>query len=128
MITALYAALLAAVMIGLSIGVIRQRRKEKIRYADGGVDGLIVARSAHSNAVENIPIALILMALVEYNGASLWMIHLCGSLLVIGRILHAKGMLAKTIKGRFSGMLITFIVIVTLIILNLVYLPFDKFL
>lgn len=126
MVTALYASILAALMIWLSIEVIKQRRKAQVKYADGGVDALQIARSAHSNAVDYIPITLIMMALLEYNGASLWMVHVCGGLFVIGRILHAKGILADRLKGRVSGMKLTFLVMAILIVLNIAYLPFDR--
>ncbi|MDC5705793.1 MAPEG family protein [Vibrio europaeus] len=126
MVTALYAAILAALMIWLSIQVIKQRRKAQVKYADGGVDALTIARSAQGNAVDYIPITLILMAMVEYNGASPWMIHACGIVFVLGRILHAKGILADRLKGRISGMKMTFLVMVVLIALNIAYLPFDR--
>ncbi len=126
MVTALYAAILAALMIWLSIQVIKQRRKAQVKYADGGVDALTIARSAQGNAVDYIPVTLILMAMVEYNGASLWMIHACGIVFVLGRILHAKGILADRLKGRISGMKMTFLVMAVLIVLNIVYLPFDR--
>ncbi|NOH78219.1 hypothetical protein F0231_00530 [Vibrio sp. RE86] len=126
MVTALYASILAALMIWLSIEVIKQRRKAQVKYADGGVDALQIARSAHSNAVDYIPITLIMMALLEYNGASLWMVHVCGGLFVFGRILHAKGILADKLKGRVSGMKLTFLVMAILIVLNIAYLPFDR--
>ncbi|MCG9781648.1 MAPEG family protein [Vibrio brasiliensis] len=126
MITALYAAILASLMIWLSIQVIKQRRKAQVKYSDGGVDALTIARSAHSNAVDYIPITLIMMATLEYNGANPWMIHLCGVVFVLGRLLHAKGILADRLKGRVSGMKLTFLVMAVLIVLNLIHLPFDK--
>ncbi|MEX0336121.1 MAPEG family protein [Vibrio tubiashii] len=126
MVTALYAAILAALMIWLSIQVIKQRRKAQVKYADGGVDALTIARSAQGNAVDYIPVTLILMAMVEYNGASPWMIHACGIVFVLGRILHAKGILADRLKGRISGMKMTFLVMTVLIVLNIAYLPFDR--
>ncbi|MDC5805660.1 MAPEG family protein [Vibrio europaeus] len=126
MVTALYAAILAALMIWLSIQVIKQRRKAQVKYADGGVDALTIARSAQGNAVDYIPITLILMAMVEYNGASPWMLHACGIVFVLGRILHAKGILADRLKGRIAGMKMTFLVMAVLIALNIAYLPFDR--
>lgn len=126
MITALYASILAGLMVWLAFKVIKQRRSNQIAYADGGVDALIIARSAHGNSVDYIPITLILMAFVEYNGASAWMIHLSGIAFVVGRVLHAKSILANKLKGRKQGMIITFFTIFGLIALNLIYLPFDK--
>lgn len=126
MVTALYAAILAGLMIWLSIEVIKQRRKAQVKYADGGVDALQVARSAHGNSVDYIPITIILMALLEYNGANLLIIHFCGLVFVLGRVLHARSILADKLKGRITGMKLTFLVIAALIVLNLAYLPFDK--
>ncbi|KFA98530.1 MAPEG family protein [Vibrio sp. ER1A] len=128
MITALYASLLACLMLWLAFQVIKQRRINQIAYADGGVEGLQIARSAQGNAMDYIPITLILMALVEYNGAPAIWIHLTGLSFVIGRILHAHGILNKRFKGRVLGMQVTVLVIAGLILSNLVYLPFDRLL
>ncbi|GAK86407.1 glutathione S-transfersae-related protein [Vibrio ponticus] len=126
MITALYASLLALLMMWLSVQVIKQRRTNRIAHADGGIEGLQIARSAQSNAVDYIPITIILLAMLEYNGANTLIIHGLGVLFVVGRIIHARAILAKDLKGRVTGMKLTFAVMFTLVVLNLVYLPFDK--
>ncbi|WP_373939346.1 MAPEG family protein [Vibrio kanaloae] len=126
MITALYAALLAVLMIWLAIEVIKQRRINLIAHADGGVESLQVVRSAQSNAMDYIPITVILMGFLEMNGASVWFIHVLGVAFLLGRVIHAKGILAKNLKGRKVGMVLTLICMISLIVLNLVYLPFDK--
>ncbi|WP_295892028.1 MAPEG family protein [uncultured Vibrio sp.] len=126
MVTALYASLLACIMIFLSVQVIKQRRANKIAYADGEVESLKIARSAQSNATEYIPITLIMMALFEYNSGPLLLIHSLGVIFILGRILHAKAILSNTFPGRKAGMMMTFGVMLALIVLNLVYLPFDK--
>lgn len=124
MITALYASALALLLIWLAFQVIKQRRSNKIAYADGGVESLQIARSAQSNASEYIPITLILMALLEYNGASVLWIHLAGIAFVIGRVIHARGILAEDLKGRVTGMKLTFFTMIGLVALNLIYLPY----
>ncbi|KAB0466096.1 MULTISPECIES: MAPEG family protein [Vibrio] len=126
MITALYAALLTVLMIWLAIEVIKQRRINLIAHADGGVESLQVVRSAQSNAMDYIPITVILMGFLEMNGASVWFIHVLGVAFLLGRVIHAKGILAKNLKGRKVGMVLTLICMISLIVLNLVYLPFDK--
>ncbi|ANQ24097.1 hypothetical protein BA893_20995 [Vibrio natriegens] len=126
MITALYACILTVLLIWLAIQVIKLRRKNKVAYADGGVEALQIARSAQSNASEYIPITLILMALLEYNGAQPVWIHLTGIIFVIGRIIHARGILQERFKGRVKGMQLTFLIMVVLVVLNLIYLPYDK--
>ncbi|EMG1954653.1 MAPEG family protein [Vibrio alginolyticus] len=126
MITALYANILAILIIWLAVQVIKQRRLNQIAYADGGVEALQIARSAQSNATEYIPITLILMALLEFNSAYPTWIHLTGIIFVIGRVIHAKGILKKELKKRIRGMQVTFLVILSLVVLNMIYLPYDK--
>ncbi|BBL90440.1 membrane protein [Vibrio rotiferianus] len=126
MITALYASALALMLIWLAFQVIKQRRSNKIAYADGGVESLQIARSAQSNASEYIPITLILMALLEYNGVSVLWIHLAGIVFVIGRVIHARGILAEDLKGRVTGMKLTFFTMIGLVALNLIYLPYGN--
>ncbi|WP_418114912.1 MAPEG family protein [Vibrio scophthalmi] len=126
MITALYAALLAVLMMWLAVQVIKQRRKNKVAYADGGIEGLQIARSAQGNAVDSIPITVILLALLEMNGANVLLIHGIGILFLVARIVHARAILAQDLNGRIMGMKLTFATMFTLVILNVVYLPFDK--
>ena len=46
----------------------------------------------HGNFTENIPIALILMGLVEANGGSAMFLHVIGIVLVLARIAHPIGL------------------------------------
>ncbi|MCG9620643.1 MAPEG family protein [Vibrio diabolicus] len=126
MITALYASILAILIIWLAVQVIKQRRLNQVAYADGGVEALQIARSAQSNATEYIPITLILMALLESNSAYPTWIHLTGIIFVVGRIIHARGILKEDLKRRVRGMQVTFLVILSLVVLNMIYLPYDK--
>ncbi|MCK8062304.1 MULTISPECIES: MAPEG family protein [Vibrio] len=126
MITALYASILAILIIWLAVQVIKQRRLNQVAYADGGVEALQIARSAQSNATEYIPITLILMALLESNSAYPTWIHLTGIIFVIGRIIHARGILKEDLKRRVRGMQVTFLAILSLVVLNMIYLPYDK--
>lgn len=126
MITALYASILAILIIWLAVQVIKQRRLNQIAYADGGVEALQIARSAQSNATEYIPITLILMALLEFNSAYPTWIHLTGIIFVIGRIIHARGILKEDLKRRVRGMQVTFLVILSLVVLNMIYFPYHK--
>ncbi|MFH4462294.1 MULTISPECIES: MAPEG family protein [Vibrio] len=126
MITALYASILAILIIWLAVQVIKQRRLNQVAYADGGVEALQIARSAQSNATEYIPITLILMALLEFNSTYPTWIHLTGIIFVIGRIIHARGILKEDLKRRVRGMQVTFLVILSLVVLNMIYLPYDK--
>ncbi|MCL9781685.1 MAPEG family protein [Vibrio sp. S4M6] len=123
MVTALYASVLAGLMLWLSLKVINLRKSAKVPYSDGGVDELTIARSAQSNAADYIPITLILLGLAEHNGAGALLIHLFGTVFFFGRWIHANAILNEDFKGRVRGMKITFVCIIGLIILNLIYVP-----
>ena len=84
------------------------------------------ARSAQGNAAEYIPITLILMGFAEFNGANVWWLHATGIAFILGRLLHAKAILNDAMKGRVTGMKLTFGVMVVLMVLNLIYLPYGK--
>ncbi len=128
MISALYGVLLALLICGLSLNVIKARRKNKVIYADGDCKELIVARTAQSNAVDYIPVTLILLLLLELNGGNVWLIHAVGIVFVTGRVVHARGIINESLKGRVLGMQITLYTIFALCFLNIVYLPFEKLL
>lgn len=115
MITALYANILAILIIWLAVQVIKQRRLIKLLMPMVG-RGSTITRSAQSNATEYIPITLILMALLEFNSAYPTWIHLTGIIFVIGRVIHAKGILKKDLKKRIRGMQVTFLVILSLVV------------
>jgi len=120
----IYAIVLSLLICALAFKVIAVRRKHQVKHADGGIDDLVVARSAHSNATEYIPIGLILLFALEYNGAVLWLVHVIGCILVLGRIIHARAILADSLKGRVVGMQLTFFSVVALALANLYYFVF----
>ena len=111
-ITALYAALLSIFLVVLGGLVVRTRIKEGIAIGDGGNKAMLAAIRVHANAVENIPIALLLMFLLEVNGGSGWWLHALGEALVVGRVMHAFGLFQKRNVNywRQMGMVITWLV------------------
>lgn len=126
MISVIYAAVSALLICWLSFNVIKKRRSNRVSVGDGGFEDLKIAIAAQSNAVEYIPIALLLLFALEYNQANLLFVHALGILLIVSRIIHAHGMLTKTFKTRVLAMQMTFIILLGLAVLNLVYLPMDK--
>ena len=126
MVTALYASVLALFMCWLSLQVIKARRKHRVRYADGGVDALMIVRTAQQNAFEYIPISLVLLFLLEHNSQQLWLVHLLGLLLCVARAIHARAILNEDIQGRVRGMKLTFSTIALLAISNILFLPFSE--
>ena len=120
-ITALYASLLAALVMVLAALVVAIRKGAKIGLGDAGNQALQVRIRAHANALENIPLALILLALAELNGLSPILLHLAGLSLLVARIAHAYGFMAtqgQYSRGRFFGTLATWLVILGLALAN----------
>jgi len=126
MTSVIYVVLLALLMCWLALNVVKARRKNKIPYADGGVTELQIARSAHSNAAEYIPIAMLLLLILEYNGAPLWMVHIVGVTFVVGRLMHSHSILKENLNLRVKAMQITIFSIMILSVLNIIYLPLSK--
>jgi uncharacterized membrane protein YecN with MAPEG domain len=122
MITSIYASLSALLIVRLSVAVIKLRRKNRVSVGDGGNEELQLAIRTHSNAVEYIPIALLLLLTLELNGAPQILIHILGVTLLTGRILHAMGLSAKDLKKRVLGMRITIYLIICLAVLNILFL------
>jgi len=108
-ITATYAALNALVFLALSWHVIAYRRAKLISLGDTGDKALLKRMRAQANAAEYMPIALILLALTEANGAPPLATHALGLALLTGRILHPLGFAAtpQKIILRQIGMLLT---------------------
>ncbi len=124
MITSIYASLSVLLIVKLSLSVIKLRRLNRVSVGDGGIEELQLAIRAHSNALEYIPIALMLLFMLELNGAPKILIHVLGLTLLVGRILHAMGLPAKDFKKRVLGMQITIYLLIGLAILNLSFLAF----
>jgi uncharacterized protein len=90
-ITALYAAPLALIMVALSAHVIMLRAKTKISLLDGGNTQLNERIRRHGNFTENVPMVLLLMTIAELLGAPGAWLHATGIILVIGRLVHIPG-------------------------------------
>ena len=128
MTSAIYASLSAFIIIWLSINVIKNRRRYKVSIGDGGNEQLKIAMAAQSNAIEYIPIVLLLLFALEYNEGNIFLVHLLGLSLIVGRIIHAKGVLSDRLKTRVLGMQITIYIMIGLAIINIIYLPYSKLL
>ena len=67
------------------------RAKSGIFLGDGGDPELLRRIRGQGNFIETVPIALILLIVMELTGAgSIWL-HTLGSLLVFGRLTHYLG-------------------------------------
>jgi len=127
MTSVIYASFSALLIVWLSLNTIKKRRSNKVSIGDGGIDDLKLAIAAHSNAIEYIPIALILLFALEYNQGNILLVHLSGLALIAGRVIHARGLLTSNLKQRVFGMQITIYTIIVLAVTNLAYLPYAQF-
>ena len=118
--TSIIAAILTIIFVKLSFAVIDLRRKNKVGLGSGGYDDLERAIRAQGNFAEYVPIGLILIACLELNGAPWWLVILPGIALIIGRLIHAKGINEPppNFSSRVLGMKFTFGALITLAILN----------
>lgn len=120
-ITALYASLLGIIVIWLCFRVVKFRRIKRVEIGDGGDEVGIRHIRAQQNAVEYIPLCLILLASYELNGGNHMMLHAIGIALVIGRLIHPLWFVNnKGISfGRFYGTALTWLCIIVLAGLNI---------
>lgn len=128
MTSVIYVCLGTVLIIWLSLNVIKHRHHYRISIGDGDEPALVSAIAAQHNAVEYLPVAFILLFALEYNNAWLLLVHACGVALLSGRLLHARAMLKDNLELRVLGMQITIYTLIALVILNLVFLPFNKLL
>ena len=91
--TSLYAAILALYFIGLSVNVIRARRKLHVPLMDEGNEVMKRAIRVHGNFAEYAPLFLIMLGLAEKNGLPWYALHSLGCLFLLGRLLHSYGLL-----------------------------------
>lgn len=114
MVTTLYAGILGFLYIALSAYVIMGRYKHQVGLGDNGNPDLIKRIRIHANFIEYVPLALILMILVEFEGISESLIHAMGIVLVAGRLMHGVGITRNsgTSLWRGGGMILTFLVII----------------
>ncbi len=121
--TLIIAVALAVVNLWLSIRTGQARQLAKVSIGDGDNPLLIARMRAHANFIEYVPMALILMALIETFGGKGQLLWLFGIALVIGRIIHPFGMERPSPNPfRMGGILLTYVVTVALIVWAIVLL------
>ena len=120
-ITATYAAILALIIIALGINVTVHRVKLKVSLGDGGNPEMLRMIRLHANAIEYIPIALVLMLTYEFNSGWRSALHVIGIALVVGRLIQTWAMWSTEVAGpaRGIGQTLTWASVVVLAILNL---------
>lgn len=121
-VTGVFAAIIGLLLLVLSGQVVRFR----LRYKKGmGVTDdrdFEAAVRAHANLVEYAPIGLLMLAIAELNGVPSGLVYWSGMALVVGRVLHAWGMIngrGGTHWARMVGIVLTWLAILATAILLL---------
>ena len=107
-----YAAILTLIYVVLSIRVVRTRQDLKVSLGAGGHSLLERRIRVHGNFAEYVPIALILAAFVEMQGANVWFIHALCLAVLAGRLAHGYGVANGILPPRVLGMVLTFAMLV----------------
>jgi uncharacterized protein len=119
-VTMMTAGLLALLVVGLGLRVSASRRATGISLGDGGNPSLVERIRAHGNAVETIPLALILLLLAEQAHGASWPVMALAGILIASRILHPIGIaLPAPNLPRVAGILGTWTVTGLLALMSL---------
>ncbi|MBA3053916.1 MAG: MAPEG family protein [Sphingomonadales bacterium] len=100
------AAAAAVINFWLSVRIGQLRQTQGISVGDGGNDVIVRRMRAQLNFVENAPLFLILVGLVEMTGKGGTWLAPVGAVFMLGRVAHAFGMEENGPKwGRPAGAL-----------------------
>lgn len=112
-ISMLYAGLLTLLFFALSVNIIRLRWRDRVGLGTGDSQDLKVAVRIHGNFSEYVPLLLLLLVMMELQGASAALLHGLGAALFVARICHALGLTLSVGPSwaRTVGVLGTFIVL-----------------
>jgi uncharacterized protein len=100
------AAAAALVNFWLGVRTGKLRGVHKISVGDGGHESLLRSMRAQGNFIEQVPITVLLVGLVELAGKGGQWLAPAAAVFILGRIAHAFGMASDTSfkAGRGIGM------------------------
>ncbi|USA40058.1 MAPEG family protein [Pelagerythrobacter marinus] len=104
--SAVAAAVIVNIWLGLRVAALR--RAFKVSIGDGGHEPLSRRMRAQLNFAENVPITLLLIAVLEIGGiGGGWLAYVAGAF-ILARVAHGFGMDGgKAQAGRVVGVLVT---------------------
>ncbi len=114
LITALYAGLNGLLATILAIRVTMTRSRLNILAGDGGNAEMLQTIRTHANNAEYVPMALVLLGIIEIVGAPSLAVHVLGAALFAGCLLHAQGLVSTSGAsfGRVAGTSLTWLVLI----------------
>jgi uncharacterized protein len=109
-----YAAILVLMFVLLSIRVIQMRASAKIGIGTGNDPAMERRIRVHGNFAEYVPLALLLLAFMEMQQHSRYLIHILCIVLILARVVHAIGVtpVEENFPMRVGSVLATFAVLV----------------
>lgn len=113
-ITGLFAAALTFLYLALTFRIILLRNRHKVFLGSGGGSQpeLEVAIRTHANFAEFVPLAILLLGLIEASVVDERILWSIGGVLLIARIAHAIGLHYNNFVGRAIGTMGTNLVLV----------------
>jgi uncharacterized membrane protein YecN with MAPEG domain len=107
-ITALAAGVLALWYLYLSLKVSFVRGSEQVSLGEG-TNGSTMQRTVrvHGNAAEYIPLFLIVLGLLEFNGTRPEVLYVLAGIFLLGRVLHRPAILHGNVARRIWAMQLT---------------------
>lgn len=126
-ITSIFTALFALMMVPLSLSISIHYARTGKNQADEGVlkdETLRRKTRAHGNFIEYVPLALILLAMLEVSGETAMVLWSMGTIFLCARLIHAAGqrLSAKPALrgiGMMTGHMVYLVGAVRLIMLNI---------
>lgn len=120
-ITLLIATLHVLLLLALLVPISLHRSRHRIGLGDGGDLVLLRKIRVHANFVEHVPLALLMLALLELGGLSPPWLWLLGAGLLLARVMHAASFSRRPgySFGRFWGTAITWGVLLAMALAGL---------
>ena len=112
-ITLLFASLHVLLLLALIAPISRHRHRHRIGLGSGGDPVLARKIRVHANFIEFVPIALLLLGLLELAGLRANWLWMFGAVLLLARLMHAIGLSRHGgySFGRFWGTVLTMLVV-----------------
>lgn len=120
-ISLLIASLHVVLYLVLALRVVLYRNVHKIGVGSGGDAVLRRKVRVHGNFGEYVPLALLMLALLELAAVSTTWLWTFGIALLVARVLHAVGLGGSSgySVGRFAGTLLTFVTLLAMAVLGI---------
>lgn len=109
-----YLGINALLLMVLAAYIVYLRTTLKVNMGDGGHASLQRAIRVQGNALEYVPMVVVMMLALEMSGLESLQLHIMGLGITLGRILHAVGLGRNSGKsaGRWFGTLFTWLVFI----------------